>query len=175
MVAGAGSIDISINVISLGEVFDTPLTEARLEDFERPVTTAVRSTFLTTRAAARQMIRQGSGVILTFGGYGKPISDFYLGGFQVGLSAVDALRRQLAAELGPHGIRVLTLQSTGVPETIPDDFEGREATTDEIVGRTMLKRAATLEGRRPRRRLRCLGPRTRDDCDGAQHHLRRRG
>jgi 3-oxoacyl-[acyl-carrier protein] reductase len=82
---------------------------------------------------------------LTFGGYGKPISDFYLGGFQVGLSAVDALRRQLAAELGPHGIRVLTLQSTGVPETIPDDFEGRQATTDEIVGRTMLKRAATLE------------------------------
>jgi NAD(P)-dependent dehydrogenase (short-subunit alcohol dehydrogenase family) len=143
--AGAGSIDISINLISLGEIFGARLSEARLEDFERPVRTAVRSAFLTARAAARQMIRQRSGVILTFGGYGKPISDFYLGGFQVGLSAVDALRRQLAAELGPYGIRVLTLQSTGIPETIPEDLAGREATTDEIVGRTMLKRAATLD------------------------------
>jgi 3-oxoacyl-[acyl-carrier protein] reductase len=145
VLAGAGSIDVSLNVISLGEVFGSPLAEARLEDFERPITRAVRSAFLTATAAARQMIRQGSGVILTFGGYGKPISDFYLGGFQVGLSAVDALRRQLAAELGPYGIRVLTLQSTGVPETIPEDFGGRDATTEEIVGRTMLNRAATLE------------------------------
>jgi len=114
-------------------------------DFERPVMTAVRTTFLTTRAAARQMIRQRSGVILTFGGYGTPISDFYLGGFQIGLSAVDALRRQLAAELGPYGIRVLTLQSTGVvPETIPEDHAGREHVTDEIASRTLLKRGATL-------------------------------
>jgi 3-oxoacyl-[acyl-carrier protein] reductase len=146
MVAGAGSVDISINVISLGEIFGSPLAEARLMDFERPVMTAVRTTFLTTRAAARRMIRQRSGVILTFGGYGKPISDFYLGGFQIGLSAVDALRRQLAAELGPYGIRVLTLQSTGVvPETIPEDHAGREHVTDEIVSRTLLKRGATLE------------------------------
>ena len=142
--ARAGSIDVSINVISLGEVFGVPLAEMVLEHFERPVTTAVRSTFLTARAAARHMLKQRSGVILTFGGYGDPLSDFYLGGFQVGLSAVDSLRRQLAAELGPHGIRVLTLQSTGVPETIPQDYERRDATADAIVGRTMLNRAATL-------------------------------
>jgi 3-oxoacyl-[acyl-carrier protein] reductase len=142
--ARAGSIDVSINVISLGEVFGVPLAEMALEHFERPVTTAVRSTFLTARAAARHMLEQRSGVILTFGGYGDPLSDFYLGGFQVGLSAVDSLRRQLAAELGPHGIRVLTLQSTGVPETIPQDYERRDATADAIVGRTMLNRAATL-------------------------------
>jgi 3-oxoacyl-[acyl-carrier protein] reductase len=43
-----------------------------LEDFERPVMTAVRTQFLTSRAAARHMIRQGSGVILFFGGYGDP-------------------------------------------------------------------------------------------------------
>jgi 3-oxoacyl-[acyl-carrier protein] reductase len=142
--ASAGTIDISINTISLGETVGLSLAEIGLAEFERPVLTAVRSNFLTARAAARHMIRHGSGVILTFGGYGDPLSDFYLGGFQIGLSAVDAMRRQLAAELGQHGVRVLTLQSTGVPETIPEGYEGREAIEQSIVGRTMLRRAATL-------------------------------
>jgi 3-oxoacyl-[acyl-carrier protein] reductase len=145
-VAGrAGSIDISINLIFVGEVFGTPLAQMPLEDFERPLITAVRSAFLTARAAARHMLEQRSGVILMFGGYGQPLSDFFLGGFQVGLSAVDALRRQLAAELGPHGIRVLTIQSAGITDSIPEEYEGRDATTAAIVNRTMLGRAATLE------------------------------
>jgi NAD(P)-dependent dehydrogenase (short-subunit alcohol dehydrogenase family) len=142
--AHAGSLDISINLISLGDVQGTPLAEMSLEDFERPVTTAVRTMFLTSRAAARHMIRQGSGVILTFGGLGDPLRDYFIGGFQVALGAVDVLRRQLAAELGPHGIRVLTLKTGGVPETLPADFDGRDAIVEMIVGSTMLKRAATF-------------------------------
>ena len=124
VVASAGSLDISLNVISHGEVFGTPLAEMALADYERPIRTATRSTFLTARAAARHMIPRRSGVILTFGGYGQPLHDFYLGGFQVGLSAVDALRRQLAAELGPYGIRVVTLQSVGIPESHASNGDG---------------------------------------------------
>jgi 3-oxoacyl-[acyl-carrier protein] reductase len=116
-----------------------------LGDFERPVMTAVRTQFLTSRAAARHMISQGSGVILFFGGYGDPVPEYYIGGFQVALNAIESLRRQLASELGPHGIRAVTLQTGGVPETIPDSFEGREVITEGIVGQTMLGRAATLE------------------------------
>jgi 3-oxoacyl-[acyl-carrier protein] reductase len=142
--ASAGTIDISINTISLGETFGLSLAEIGLAEFERPVLTAVRSNFLTARAAASHMVRQGSGVILTFGGYGDPLSDFYLGGFQIALSAVDAMRRQLAAELGRHGVRVLTIQSAGVPETIPEEYEDRETIEESIVSRTMLRRAATL-------------------------------
>jgi 3-oxoacyl-[acyl-carrier protein] reductase len=141
----AGGVDISFNLISLGDVQGTPLAEMPLEDFERPVVTAVRTQFLTSRAAARHMIRQGSGVILFFGGDGDPLPDYYLGGFQVALSAIEVLRRQVASELGPHGIRVVTLQTGGVPETIPESFDGREAITESIVGSTMIKRAATLD------------------------------
>jgi 3-oxoacyl-[acyl-carrier protein] reductase len=116
-----------------------------LQDFERPVMTAVRAQFLTSRAAARHMISQGSGVILFFGGYGDPVPDYYIGGFQVALNAIESLRRQLASELGGHGIRAVTLQTGGVPETIPKSFDVREGITEGIVGQTMLKRAATLE------------------------------
>jgi 3-oxoacyl-[acyl-carrier protein] reductase len=143
--ASAGGIDVSFNLISYQDVQGTPLSEMELEDFERPVMTALRTQFLTSRAAARHMIRQRSGVILFFGGYGDPLPEYYLGGFQVALNAIESLRRQLASELGPHGIRAVTLQTGGVPETIPESFDGREAITEGIVGLTMLKRAATLE------------------------------
>ncbi|GAA5035440.1 SDR family NAD(P)-dependent oxidoreductase [Actinopolymorpha pittospori] len=138
-----GSLDISFNLISHGDVQGTPLAQMRLADLEAPVVTAVRTTFLTSKAAARHMIRQGSGVILMFGGYGDPMPN--LGGLQVAFGAVEALRRSLAVELGPHGIRVLTLQTGGVPETLPQNFEGRDAIVEGIVGQTMLNRAATFE------------------------------
>jgi 3-oxoacyl-[acyl-carrier protein] reductase len=143
--ASAGGIDISFNLISYADVQGTPLAEMPLEDFERPIVTAVRTQFLTSRAAARHMIGQGSGVILFFGGEGDPLPDYYIGGFQVALSAIEFMRRQLASELGGHGIRAVSLRTGGVPETIPESFDGREDITEGIVGSTMLKRAATLE------------------------------
>ena len=145
VVARAGRIDVSFNLISHGDVQGTPLVEMALEDFERPVMTALRAMFLTSRAAARHMIRQGSGVILVFGGYGDPMPDYNLGGLQVAFQAMEALRRNLACELGPHGIRVVTLQTGGIPDSIPDGVDGREAITEAIERKTMLKRAATFE------------------------------
>ena len=139
-----GSLDVSLCVITAGEVFFTPLAEMSLADFERPVTTLLRSAFITARAAARHMVRQRSGVILSFGGSGAPLRDFFLGGFQVGLAAVEMLCRQLAAELGPHGVRVVTLQTSGIVDAIPDDTEGAEAIAESIASRTMLGRGATL-------------------------------
>jgi NAD(P)-dependent dehydrogenase (short-subunit alcohol dehydrogenase family) len=145
VVARAGRLDVSFNLISHGDVQGTPLVEMALEDFERPVVTALRTMFLTSRAAARHMIRQGSGVILVFGGYGDPMPDYNLGGLQVAFQAMEALRRNLACELGPRGIRVVTLQTAGIVDSLPEHLEGREAIIEATQRRTMLKRAATLE------------------------------
>jgi 3-oxoacyl-[acyl-carrier protein] reductase len=144
-VAAAGSLDISLNVITHGDVQGIPLVEMSLADLEAPVHAAVRTMFLTARAAARHMIRQGSGVILVFGGYGDPTRDYHLGGLQVAFQAQEALRNNLAAELGRHGIRVLTLQTGGVPESIPDTVEAKPAIAEMTEAQTMLGRAATLE------------------------------
>ncbi|WP_326648246.1 SDR family NAD(P)-dependent oxidoreductase [Streptomyces sp. NBC_01750] len=145
VVERAGSLDISFSLISFSEVQGTPLTEISLADFERPVHNAVRAMFLTSRSAARHMIRQQSGVILAFGGYGDPPRDYNIGGFQVAFGAMESLRRNLAGELGPHGIRVLTLQTGGVPETIPEGLEYRDVITEKITEQTMLGRPASLE------------------------------
>jgi 3-oxoacyl-[acyl-carrier protein] reductase len=132
-------------VISHGDVQGTPMAEMEPEDYLRPVVTAVRTTFLTSRAAARHMIGQGSGVILVFGGSGEPLRDYYLGGLQVAFEALESMRRQLSSELGRHGVRVVTLRTGGVPETIPEGVDGRQAIVEDIEKLTMLGRAATLE------------------------------
>jgi NAD(P)-dependent dehydrogenase (short-subunit alcohol dehydrogenase family) len=139
----AGQIDISFNAIGYGDV-QKPLMEITVEEFLQPIQNAARTQFLTTCAAARHMIARGSGVILTFGGDG-PQTLPGLGGFKVALDGIAGLRRQWASELGPHGIRVVTIKTGGIPETIPEDFAGREEITASIVNETPLKRAATLE------------------------------
>ncbi|KFZ79890.1 3-oxoacyl-ACP reductase [Amycolatopsis sp. MJM2582] len=140
----AGSVDISMNVITHNDVQGTPLVEMSVEDLESPVRTAVRTNFLTARAAARHMIEQGSGVILMFGGDGDPLPGYHLGGLQVAFSAMEALRRGLACELGPQGIRVVTLRTGGIPETIPAGA-GLDYAIRDMVDATMLKRTASLE------------------------------
>jgi 3-oxoacyl-[acyl-carrier protein] reductase len=143
--AEAGGIDISFNLISHGDVQGIPMTEMSVEDYIRPVLTAVTTSFLTSRAAARHMIRRRSGVILMFGGEGDPMRDYYLGGLQTAFHAMESMRRQLASELGPHGVRVVTLRTGGVPDSMPEGLEGRETIASGIEKLTMLGRAATLE------------------------------
>ncbi|MGH3023326.1 MAG: SDR family NAD(P)-dependent oxidoreductase [Gaiellaceae bacterium] len=143
--AEAGSIDVSFNLIAHPYTHGTPLAEMALEDFLAPVVTAASTMFLTSRAAARHMIKQKGGVILVFGGSGDPMRDYYLGGTQVAFEALESMRRQLSAELGQHGVRVVTLRTGGVLESLPEDFEGREAIVEGIVAPTMLGRAATPE------------------------------
>lgn len=142
--ANAGSIDIAFNLISLGDVQGTPMIEMSLADYEQPVLTALRTTFLTWRACARHMVRQRSGVLLAFGGEGDAPRGYHLGGLQTAFQAVESLRRQLSVELGAYGVRAVTLRTGGVPETLPEGFDGREALEASLAEATLLGRAATL-------------------------------
>jgi NAD(P)-dependent dehydrogenase (short-subunit alcohol dehydrogenase family) len=143
--AAAGSLDISFNLISHGDVQGTPMVEMDVEDYLRPVVTAVRTLFVTSRAAARHMVRGGGGVILIFGGEGDPPHGYHLGGLQTAFHAMEAMRRQLSMELGADGVRVVTLRTGGIPQSIPEGFEGRDALVSSLEGATLLGRAATLE------------------------------
>jgi NAD(P)-dependent dehydrogenase (short-subunit alcohol dehydrogenase family) len=142
--ARAGSLDISMNVIQHGDVQGTPMAEMEVEDYLRPVATAVRTSFLTWRAAARHMVPAGGGVILVFGGSGPPMRGYSLGGLQVAFEAMESMRRQLSTELGAQNVRVVTLRSGGVTESFPPDFEGREQLVAMLDESTLRGRSATL-------------------------------
>lgn len=142
VIAQGGQIDISFNLISYGDV-QQPLNEITVEDFLQPITNAMRTQFLTTRAAARHMVKRGTGVILHFGG-GGPQTVAGIGGFKIALDAIEGLRRQWAVELGPQGIRVLTIKTGGIIETLPENEPWREQIAKGIEQATLLKHAATL-------------------------------
>jgi NAD(P)-dependent dehydrogenase (short-subunit alcohol dehydrogenase family) len=59
---------------------------------------------------------QGRGAILAFSADAARLAYPDVGSFGVACAAVEALTRSLAAELGPHGIRVVCLRSMGSPE-----------------------------------------------------------
>jgi NAD(P)-dependent dehydrogenase (short-subunit alcohol dehydrogenase family) len=137
-------IDISFNAIAHGDVQGTRIDEMDVEDYLRPVVTAVRTNFLTARAAARRMREHGGGVILFFGGEGHPPRGYRLGGLQTAFHAMEAMRRQLAVELGEHGIRTVTLRTGGVPESIQGEFEGKDRLVKSLNAATLTGRSATL-------------------------------
>ena len=113
----AGTIDISFNAIGTSIVMNIPLTDIACDDFVKPIATTMQTRFLTAIAAAKVMMKQKSGVILTLtatpGGIGYP----YTGGFAPACCAVENFSRNLAIELGIYGIRVVNMRSGGSPDS----------------------------------------------------------
>ena len=151
VVEQAGSIDVSFNAISIRDVQLIPLAEMSREDFVSPIVTGTSTHFLTARAAGRHMAERGSGVILTLSASAvrAHVPGVYVGGFGIACAAIEALTKQLAAELGPRGIRVNCLRSEGIPESWEGvSTEGWSAPTEEVEAalkaRSLLARATTL-------------------------------
>jgi 3-oxoacyl-[acyl-carrier protein] reductase len=151
----AGGIDVSFNAIGHGDVHGMPLIEMPFDDFVRPITIAMRAQFLTARAAARHMVTRGSGVILAITATTARHAIPNVGGTGVTFDAIESLCRQFACELGPQGIRVVWLQTTGLPEAIadtgdlfPDYGTGGRMSREELIawlqGKAMLSRLTSL-------------------------------
>src|SRR6267154_2548448 len=75
------------------------------------------SYFLTARPAARWMVANKSGVIMTVSALPARTGTRLNGGFGSASAAKEALTRDLSAELAPQGIRVVNLRPHGLPET----------------------------------------------------------
>ena len=78
-----------------------------------------------------------------------------VGGTGVAFDAIESLCRQLAGELGPRGIRVAWLRTTGLPEALADidlfpayGTDSGDMTREELItwlkSKTMLNRLASL-------------------------------
>jgi 3-oxoacyl-[acyl-carrier protein] reductase len=151
VVEKAGGFDVSFNAISIRPIQGILLDEMSLEDFTSPITTGTTTQFLTATAAARRMAERGSGVILTLSTSAASLSGrdrrFHrTGGFGVACAAIEALTKQLAAELGPRGVRVVCLRPDAIPETWPDEFRDQVLDAGEGAGRTGAEVLAYMEG-----------------------------
>jgi NAD(P)-dependent dehydrogenase (short-subunit alcohol dehydrogenase family) len=153
VVSSAGSVDVSFNLISRGDVQGTALVDMPADDLLRAVTNGLRSSFLTARAAARQMIEKGSGVILHLNSASGAGAMPGMGSTGPADAATESFMRYLAAELGPHGVRVCGIWTAGVVETLTTEKlreVGGPNTPDAasvvqmIAGMSVLRRAPRL-------------------------------
>jgi NAD(P)-dependent dehydrogenase (short-subunit alcohol dehydrogenase family) len=152
----AGRIDISFDAVGIpnARIVGVPLTELDLEQFSLPITTYATAYFLTARLAARRMLANGSGVIMTVTALHSRTGLPLVGGYGPAMAAKEALTRDLSAELAPQGIRVVGLRPQGMPETrtIKDAFEPRakasgmtwEQWQELLASRTHPRRLMTL-------------------------------
>jgi NAD(P)-dependent dehydrogenase (short-subunit alcohol dehydrogenase family) len=153
VVAKTGSVDVSFNLISRGDVQGTPLVAMATDDLLRAVVTGLPANFISARAAARQMVAQRSGVILHLNSASGDGAMPGMGSTGPADAATESFMRYLAAELGPQGVRVCGIWTAGVAETLSNEKlrgvggeNAPEAQTalDMIAGMAALRRAPRL-------------------------------
>src|SRR3954447_6850265 len=151
----AGRVDISFNAVGFPDtdIVGVPLVDLEAERFSRPVATYATSYFLTARLAARRMLPNRSGVIMTVTAFPARTGTRLNGGYGPALAAKESLTRDLSVELAPHGIRVVGLRPHGLPETstMKELFELKpfgmswEQFQEYLAGMSHTRRVMTLE------------------------------
>src|SRR5215831_2046592 len=153
----AGRVDISFNAVGIPDtkIVGVPLVELNVEQFSLPITAYATSYFLTARLAARRMVANKSGVIMTVTAVHSREGIPLVGGYGPAQAVKESLTRDLSAELAPHGIRVVGLRPYAMLETrtIKNAYEPRAKATgmtweqwqQMLASRTHGKRLMTVE------------------------------
>ena len=157
VVERAGRLDISFDAVGFPNagILGVPLTDLDAVRFAEPITAYTTAYFHTARLAARHMVPNRSGVLMTVTALHSRTGIPLVGGYGPAMAAKEALTRDLSAELAPHGIRVVGLRPQGMPETrtIRDAFEPRAAASgltwaqwqEHLASRTHPRRLMRLE------------------------------
>jgi NAD(P)-dependent dehydrogenase (short-subunit alcohol dehydrogenase family) len=152
VVSRAGSIDVSFNLTSREDKQGTPLIDMSVEDATRATITGLTSSFVTARAAARHMVEQGSGVILSVTSGTARFPSAGMGSTGPADAAVELFMRTLATEVGPRGVRVVGIYTAAVAETLTSEriaqVSGQQVDVEAILSgvaqMTMLRRPPAL-------------------------------
>lgn len=104
-VAAYGRVDVVVNCAGLA-IGLTPVTELSLADWRVNIDVMATGAFLVAREAARRMVPQGSGRIITIASQAGKTGIPLLAAYSAAKFAVIGLTQSMAAELGEHGITV---------------------------------------------------------------------
>lgn len=144
IVKQARSVDVVFNAVGpLANEYGNGknAVDPAVEEFMVPLTTIVKSQFITARAAARHMVKQRSGVILFL--TGSPARGHVEGATAIGTAfgAVETFMENLALEVSPLGVRVVCLRTTAntdsrtIQQTLDAIADGANITRDRAISR----------------------------------------
>jgi NAD(P)-dependent dehydrogenase (short-subunit alcohol dehydrogenase family) len=133
-------------VLNAGINIKKPALDFAAQEFDTVIAGNLRAYFLTAQAAARQFMTQGRGGAIVMNSSNASLAAFdELGPYCAAKAGIDGLVRALAAEWGPHGIRVNAFNPGYTTHSMTD--EGQEylkTGAAEIIGRTPLRRMAEV-------------------------------
>jgi NAD(P)-dependent dehydrogenase (short-subunit alcohol dehydrogenase family) len=141
-IASDGSIDIVFNAVGpLPGAYGNGqrAVELAVDQFMVPFSAIVKSQFITARAAAREMVKQRSGVIIFL--TGSPARGHVEGATAIGAAfgAIESLTENLAVEVSPAGVRVVCLRtmanvdSRAIQHTMEALARKMNVTKDEMI------------------------------------------
>lgn len=137
-----GAIDTLV-LNAAGSFKVAPFTEYSWEDFEAKLLGEVKATFYPAKAIVPSMIERKQGCIIVMSSEYSRFAGQGFSAHSTAKSALDALVKSLAFELGPHGIRVNAV-SPGLTMTDASAFVPEER-RDAIAQLTPLRRIGVPE------------------------------
>ena len=107
MIEHWGKVDIAVANAGIGR--GKPFLDIEVPDWQTVIDVNLTGAFLTCQAAARHMIRQRSGVIITMSSTNGLMGERDLAAYNASKAGVLLLTKTMAIELAPYGIRANAL------------------------------------------------------------------
>jgi len=143
-VAGEDAFNILVN--NAGTNRPGPFVETTIEDYDHVFSINVRAAFFLSQAVAKRMIAAGAkGSIINMSSQMGHIGAARRTVYCATKHAMEGFTRAMAAELGPHGIRVNTICPTFVETPMTKPFFEDKAFSDWVMARIKLGRLGKIE------------------------------
>lgn len=139
-----GRLDILVN--NAGIEKKTPFLEVAESDFDRVIAVNLKGTFLCAQAAARVMVKQGTGgKIINISSIHEDLPMPGNSPYCASKGAIRMLTRTLALELAPHQINVIGVGPGAVATPINRDVLGSSGLLDQLKAQIPWGRLAAPE------------------------------
>ena len=137
-----GALDILVS--NAGIQIVAPLDEFKFDDWKKLLAIHLDGAFLTTRAALRQMYKQGSGSIIYMGSVHSKEASVLKAPYVTAKHGLIGLAKVVAKEGAAHGVRANVIcpgfvRTPLVDKQIPEQAKELGISEDEVVKKVMLK------------------------------------
>lgn len=143
-VAAADPFDIMVN--NAGTNRPGPFLETRVEDYDAVFGINVRAGYFLAQAVARRLVEAGRpGSIINISSQMGHVGAADRTVYCATKHAVEGMTKAMAAELGPHGIRVNTICPTFIETPMTKPFFAEDAFRTAVLGKIKLGRLGKVE------------------------------
>ena len=117
--------------------------DTALADWQQVMDTNLTGTFLVIKHAGARIRDSGGGSIVAISSIAGAVTHRLLGAYSVSKSAIDALVRNAADELGAHGVRVNSVRPGLVPTEMTELVMDNEGIVGDYLAQMPLNRLGT--------------------------------